>query len=97
MLTKTCHRLADYDDLVRDDEAGGVSLWLLLQDNRTEYPATINALSRFNVYQELGTAALYRTLASSDKITALLPGGAPQTSLAIQLRFSAKFDGSVFR
>ena len=63
-----------------------MSLRLLLQDNRTEYPATINALSRFNVYQELGTAALYRTLASSDKIAALLPGGASQTPFAIQPR-----------
>ena len=85
LLTKKCRRAADYDDLLRD-EAGAVSLRLLLQDNRTEYPATINALSRFNVYQELGTAALYRALASSDKITALLPGGASQTPFAIQPR-----------
>ena len=37
---------------------------LILNDNRTEYPSTINSLKRFNLYPELALAGLYRAMNS---------------------------------
>lgn len=52
---------------------GNLPIWLLyylliagiydvMHDNRTEHLRTINILERFNIYQEVILAALYRTL-----------------------------------
>jgi C-mannosyltransferase DPY19L len=35
---------------------------LIMNDNRTEHPTTINSLKRFNLYSELITAFIYRSL-----------------------------------
>ena len=51
-----------YKDVVEAD-----SLWAgldaVLRDTRSEYPMTVNALHRFNVYQEMVLGFTYRALA----------------------------------
>ncbi|SCD22400.1 C-mannosyltransferase, putative [Plasmodium ovale] len=50
-----------YDDIVKSD-----SYWeginLLINDDRSEHPDTINAIRRFNVYPEIALATLWRLL-----------------------------------
>ncbi|EWC89041.1 hypothetical protein PFNF54_02163 [Plasmodium falciparum NF54] len=50
-----------YNDIVKSNTFGeGINY--LLKDNRSEYPDTINAIKRFNIYPEIILGALWKGL-----------------------------------
>ena len=58
MRTENGFYYSFYDQLVREDPAP--NFMDLIYDQRTEYPTEVNALKRFNIWQEVILAYTYR-------------------------------------